>query len=71
MIPSIRRVAQLIGRLRRSPTDRGIVVLLDRRFRKYLNVFGRDIISDIWPFENKEEMVSAIEMFLNSNRRWK
>ncbi len=68
VVPSIRRVAQLIGRLRRSPTDRGIVILFDKRFHNYLNVFGSDIISDIWPFESKDEMVSAIETFISGNR---
>ena len=66
VVPSIRKVAQLIGRLRRSPQDWGIVVLLDSRFQKYLNVFGADMVSDIWPYESSSEMAFAIKMFLQN-----
>lgn len=62
-VPSIRRVAQLVGRLRRSPSDRGVVVLLDRRFLRYIEMFGPDIAADLWPYEEVGEMQGAIRMF--------
>ena len=63
VVPSIRQVAQLVGRLRRSPTDSGIVVLLDSRFLRYLSVFGDDIVSDVWPFQDISELKQAITQF--------
>ena len=63
-IPSIRKVTQLIGRLRRSPKDWGIVVLLDRRFLKYLRILGDDVASDLWPFSTDGELKEAMTQFL-------
>lgn len=63
VIPSIRQVAQLVGRLRRSPEDSGVVVLLDNRFLKHLLVFGEDIVSDVWPYEDISELKQAITQF--------
>ena len=63
VVPSIRQVAQLVGRLRRSPSDSGIVVLLDNRFLKHLLVFGDDIVSDVWPYEDITELTQAITQF--------
>ena len=63
VIPSIRQVAQLVGRLRRSPEDSGVVVLLDNRFLKHLLIFGEDIVSDVWPYEDINELKQAIEQF--------
>lgn len=64
IIPSIRQVAQLVGRLRRSPNDTGIVVLLDNRFLKHLKVFGDDIVSDVWPYREVDELKLAIGQFV-------
>ncbi len=64
VVPAVRQVVQLIGRLRRSPTDWGVVVLLDRRFRKYVNMFGEDAISDLWEFSTTSELEEAIHVFL-------
>jgi DNA excision repair protein ERCC-2 len=64
VVPSIRQVAQLVGRLRRSPTDTGVVVLLDNRFLKHLKVFGDDIVSDVWPYRDVEELKLAISQFV-------
>jgi DNA excision repair protein ERCC-2 len=63
VIPSIRQVAQLIGRLRRSPTDSGVVVLLDNRFLKHLLVFGDEIVSDVWLYNDTAELRQAITQF--------
>ena len=63
VVPSIRQVAQLVGRLRRSPSDSGVVVLLDSRFLKYLHVFGDEIISDVWPYTDITEIKQAIMQF--------
>jgi len=68
VIPSIRQVAQLVGRLRRSPTDSGVVLLLDNRFLQHLLVFGDEIVSDVWPFDDTEELKQAIAQF-NKMRR--
>jgi DNA excision repair protein ERCC-2 len=64
VIPSIRQVAQLVGRLRRSPVDTGVVVLLDNRFIKHLKVFGEEIVSDVWPYRDVEELKLAIGQFV-------
>jgi len=63
VIPSIRQVAQLVGRLRRSPQDSGVVVLLDNRFLQHLHIFGDDIVSDVWPYEDVSEIQQAITQF--------
>lgn len=63
VVPSIRQVAQLVGRLRRSPTDSGVVVLLDNRFLKHLLVFGDEIVSDVWPFNDTDELRQGITEF--------
>ena len=63
VVPSIRQVAQLVGRLRRSPNDSGVVVLLDNRFLKHMLVFGDEIVSDVWPYEDISEIRQAITQF--------
>ena len=63
VVPSIRQVAQLVGRLRRSPSDSGVVVLLDNRFLKHMLVFGDEIVSDVWPYEDISEIRQAITQF--------
>jgi len=63
VVPSIRQVAQLVGRLRRSPSDSGVVILLDNRFLQHLSVFGDDIVSDVWPYNDSAEMKEAILQF--------
>ena len=64
VVPSLRRVAQLIGRLRRSPDDWGVVVLLDKRFEAHLEVLGTEIESNLWPYRGEAEMKTAIRMFI-------
>ena len=64
VVPSIRKVAQMAGRLRRSPEDRGIVVLLDKRFLRHIDVFGADTAADLWPYRGANELRGAIEMFV-------
>lgn len=64
VVPSIRQVAQLLGRLRRSPEDWGVVVLLDRRFLRYIDVLGDDIVSDAWPYSDANELHSAIQQYI-------
>jgi DNA excision repair protein ERCC-2 len=65
VVPSIRQVAQLLGRLRRSPEDWGVVVLIDNRFIRYINVLGEDVVSDTWPFEGVEELHSAVQQYID------
>lgn len=64
VVPSVRKAVQLVGRLRRAPEDWGIVVLLDQRFERFVSIFGDDIVSDLWPVNNKQEMQEAIGSFL-------
>lgn len=68
VIPSVRKVVQLVGRLRRSPEDWGIVILLDQRFERYVSIFGDDIVADLWPYRGLEEMKDAISSFLELRR---
>ncbi len=63
VVPSIRKVVQLIGRLRRSPEDSGVVMLVDRRFGRHIKMFGKGIESDLWPYKTDEEIRYAIKMF--------
>ena len=53
-VPGLSRVVQAAGRLVRTPTDRGVVVLLDRRFAQpaYSRYFPRD-----WYERSPEELV--------------
>jgi DNA excision repair protein ERCC-2 len=69
VVPSLRRVAQLIGRLRRSPTDWGVVVLLDKRFERHVEVLGKDIESNLWPYNSEAELETAIRMFIELIRK--
>ena len=69
VIPSIRRVAQLIGRLQRSPEDWGVVLLFDNRFENYIRVLGNNIESNLWPFKGEAEMVTAIRLFVENHDR--
>jgi DNA excision repair protein ERCC-2 len=64
VLPSIRQVVQLAGRLRRSPGDRGIIILLDRRFLQYMSAFGEDASSDLWPYGDVQELAEAIGLFV-------
>ena len=64
VIPSVRQVAQLTGRLRRSPVDWGVILLLDSRFHRYLSVFGDDTVSDVWPYTDPQEIEEAISLFI-------
>jgi len=68
VVPSIRKVAQMAGRLRRSPEDRGIIVLLDKRFLQHIDVFGEDTARDLWPYRGVGELREAIEMFMKEER---
>ncbi len=65
LVPSIRQVAQVLGRLRRAPEDWGVVVLLDKRFLKHIRVFGDDMIADIWPYGDVVELKTAISQFID------
>ena len=69
VVPSIRKVAQMAGRLRRSPSDRGIIVLLDKRFLRHIDVFGEDTAGDLWPYRGVGELHDAIEMFVKGGER--
>ncbi|MFW9967182.1 MAG: helicase C-terminal domain-containing protein, partial [Candidatus Thorarchaeota archaeon] len=69
LVPSIRQVAQVLGRLRRAPEDWGVVVLLDKRFLRHVRVFGDDMIADIWPFDDVEELKAAISQFIELRER--
>ncbi|MFW9850804.1 MAG: helicase C-terminal domain-containing protein, partial [Candidatus Thorarchaeota archaeon] len=68
VIPSVRKVVQLVGRLRRSPEDWGVVILLDQRFERHIKLFGEDVISDLWPYHGVKEMTNAISSFLEMRR---
>ena len=59
---------QLVGRLRRSPEDWGVVLLLDKRFQRHIEMFGKDAVSDLWSYNNDTEMADAIRIFLDNIR---
>jgi hypothetical protein len=40
-----------------------VVVLLDNRFMRHLHIFGEDIVSDVWPYEDVSEIRQAITQF--------
>ncbi|TFF83644.1 hypothetical protein EU524_02195, partial [Candidatus Thorarchaeota archaeon] len=64
VLPSLRQVVQLAGRLRRAPGDRGVVVLMDKRFLRYMSAFGEEAASDLWPYRDVEELTDAIKLFV-------
>jgi len=66
VVPSLRSVAQLVGRLRRSPEDWGVVMLLDRRFLKHLDVFGPDFAGDVWLYNGIDEAMEAMAVYLQN-----
>ncbi|MHA2262360.1 MAG: ATP-dependent DNA helicase [Candidatus Thorarchaeota archaeon] len=66
VIPAVRKVAQLVGRLRRAPDDWGIILLLDWRFQNHIGIFSDDFVSDIWSFSETEEMEYAITEYLKT-----
>ncbi len=63
VMPALRRVVQLVGRLRRSPADLGVVVLLDNRFLRHVSMLGPRAAADTWPYSTEDELIEAIEMF--------
>ena len=60
LIPGMTKVIQAAGRLLRSPDDRGVIVLVGRRFvwRDY-----RALLPDWWDVERPDEPVTSIESF--------
>ncbi|MHA1928307.1 MAG: ATP-dependent DNA helicase [Candidatus Thorarchaeota archaeon] len=68
VVPAIRKVVQLVGRLRRSPDDWGVVLLLDKRFQRHIEMFGKDAVSDLWSYKCDTEMEEAIRTFLDNIR---
>jgi DNA excision repair protein ERCC-2 len=68
LYPGMNRVVQSAGRIIRTETDRGIFVLLDRRFsyENYMSLFPRD-----WYDSSPQELISknyvdALRKFWNS-----
>ncbi len=60
LVPGLTRVVQAAGRLHRRPEDRGVIVLLDRRFR------WRDIqalLPSAWDLEVPDEPAAAIRSY--------
>jgi DNA excision repair protein ERCC-2 len=55
LYPGMNRVVQSAGRIIRTETDRGIFVLLDRRFsyENYMSLFPRD-----WYDSSPQELIS-------------
>ncbi|MEM2143258.1 MAG: ATP-dependent DNA helicase [Candidatus Thorarchaeota archaeon] len=68
VMPAVRSAVQLVGRLRRSPKDWGVVALLDRRFLRYTDMFGPEMASDMWVYSGVEEAVEAMMLFLESRK---
>ncbi|HEX2951910.1 MAG TPA: ATP-dependent DNA helicase [Armatimonadota bacterium] len=67
LVPGMIRVIQAAGRVFRTPNDRGVVVLLDDRFREeaYRELLPPDWGADDESFSN-EEYQEALETFWNS-----
>lgn len=60
LVPGLTRVVQAAGRLIRRPEDRGVIVLVDRRFR-WREV--TELLPDEWVLEIPEDPVAAIVAF--------
>ena len=60
LVPGMTRVVQAAGRLIRRPEDRGVVVLLDRRFRwrEYL-----ELLPDGWEVDVVDDPTAEIRTF--------
>jgi DNA excision repair protein ERCC-2 len=63
LIPGMTKVIQAAGRLLRSPEDKGVIVLIGRRFlwRDYVS-----LLPDWWHVERPDEPVEAIKAFWDS-----
>ncbi len=65
--PGMTRVLQAAGRVIRSETDRGVVILADRRFNQ---AFYRQLMPSLWCLESLKkhsELTPALEKFWRSN----
>jgi DNA excision repair protein ERCC-2 len=58
------KVIQAAGRVFRSPTDRGIVVLIGQRF---INKYYRSVLPQNWDIENPHKYPQRIESFWNQH----
>jgi DNA excision repair protein ERCC-2 len=60
LVPGLTRVVQASGRLHRRPEDRGVILLVDRRFRfpEY-----QALLPEAWAPENVDEPSTAIAAF--------
>lgn len=64
--PGLQRVLQTAGRVIRSETDRGVIVLLDKRFHQAIY---RQYFPDIWQpkaFSNTEQLATSLQKFWGS-----
>ena len=62
LVPGLTRVVQAAGRLVRRAEDRGVIVLVDRRFRwrEY-----RDLLPTDWPLDVPDDPVAALHAFFS------
>jgi len=67
-VPCLVALAQSAGRLQRSPSDRGVVIIMDKRaagrFKRYL---PREWRADMMATQNLEALVEAIREFMRNS----
>jgi DNA excision repair protein ERCC-2 len=64
-LPAVNRSLQALGRVLRTPEDRGVLVLAEKRFRE-------KGVRNALPAWIKEEMIECnAELFLEAISRWK
>jgi len=70
LYPGMQRVVQSAGRVHRAPDDRGVIVLLDRRFarRPYVDCLPRHWYDDSPDELVAEDPVKALEAFWSEGR---
>jgi DNA excision repair protein ERCC-2 len=69
LVPGLQRVVQSAGRVHRTPDDRGVIVLLDRRFarRPYVDCLPRHWYDDSPDELIADDPVKALEAFWNES----
>ena len=60
LVPGMSRVAQAAGRVIRTPSDRGIVVLIGRRF---LSRDYQDFIPKMWSLQRSDNITESLSSF--------
>jgi len=63
VLPAIRRASHVLGRATRSPDDKAVLVLGDRRYRKILKYLPKFVRINVKTINSKEELYQLVQKF--------